>query len=49
MSGTFCRTDRVSTDETGHTRLMLLQVIGIVMSAGTVAGLSWDWWRHPEL
>ena len=25
------------------------RLAGLVLTVGTVTGLSWDWWRHPEL
>jgi len=33
----------------GNLADMLSVAAGIVLSVGTVTGLSWDWWRHPQL
>ena len=31
------------------TRQPMLTIAGLVLTVGTVTGLSWDWWRHPTL
>jgi len=28
---------------------MLPTIAGVVVTLGTVSGLFWDWWRHPDL
>jgi hypothetical protein len=33
----------------GNTRIMLPTIAGVVMTVGTLSGLCWDWFRHPDL
>jgi hypothetical protein len=35
--------------EAGHNPLMLPTIAGVVMTLGTLSGLAWDWYRHPDL
>jgi len=33
----------------GKDPVMLPTIAGVMVTLGTVTGLFWDWWRHPDL